>query len=234
MNRLKLTSWQRRRLERQRAEAGSARLYCRTVALLAFSEGRSVSEIAAVLHVARQSVYNWVEAYTRTPQPEALTDSDREGRPRRLGDDAEALLHALLARSPQELDYPNASWTVPLLQDALFLGTGHWFSPRTVRRALERLDYVWKRPRYVLAPDPEREKKTAYPPANPGVAAAECGPSRRRDRLAALPAVAGGVVATRAGGQGPVERPQCPAGHFRSDESAHRHAGAGTAAQRSQ
>lgn len=29
----------------------------------------------------------------------------------------------------------------------------------TIRRGLDQLGYVWKRPRYVLAPDPEREKK---------------------------------------------------------------------------
>jgi hypothetical protein len=33
-------------------------------------------------------------------------------------------------------------------------------STRTVRRRLKDLGYVWKRFRYVLAPDPEAEKKT--------------------------------------------------------------------------
>jgi short-subunit dehydrogenase len=30
----------------------------------------------------------------------------------------------------------------------------------TIRRSLHRLEYVWKRPRYVLAPDPQCEKKS--------------------------------------------------------------------------
>jgi transposase len=176
MNRLKLTSRQRRRLERQLEQTRDARLYRRTLALLAFAQGRSVADIAVLLHVTRQSVYNWVELYTRTAQPEVLADDDRQGRPRRLGDDEEALLRALLAASPQELGYPDASWTVPLLQETLYLGTGLWFANRTIRRALQRLDHVWKRPRYVLAPDPEREKKTAYPPANSGLATPQCCP----------------------------------------------------------
>jgi transposase len=38
--------------------------------------------------------------------------------------------------------------------------TGQTYSRSTLWRALRSLDDIWKRPRYVLAPDPEREKKT--------------------------------------------------------------------------
>jgi transposase len=179
MNRLKLTFWQRRRLQRQLEQTHDARLYRRTLALLAFDQGHSVANIADLLHVTRQSVYNWIDAYTRTRQPELLADDPRQGRPRRLGDDEEALLRALLETSPQELDYPDASWTVPLLQDALYAGVGRWFAEGTIRRALQRLDYVWKQPRYILAPDPERQKKTAHPPANPGLVVPQCCPGPR-------------------------------------------------------
>lgn len=36
---------------------------------------------------------------------------------------------------------------------------GHKVFQRHDMHALHGLDYVWKRPRYVLAPDPDREKK---------------------------------------------------------------------------
>lgn len=220
MNPLKLTFWQRRRLEQQLAQTRDARLYRCTVALLAFAQGRSVSEIADLLHVTRQSIYNWVEVYTSAGQPELLADDHRDGRPRRLGEDEEALLRALLDTCPQELDYPDAVWTTPLLQEALYLGTGRWFANRTIRRALQRLDYVWKRPRYVLAPDPEREKKTPYPPANSSLAGSQCRPGRRRNGCTALSAVAGRVVPSRAGRQGLAERRQRTAGDLRGDELA--------------
>jgi transposase len=76
-----------------------------------------------------------------------------------LDEDQEHLLEALLALSPQDLGHPRVSWTVPLLQEALEALTDQRVSDDTLRRALRRLDYVWKRPRYDLDPDPEREKK---------------------------------------------------------------------------
>ena len=78
-----------------------------------------------------------------------------------------------MGHAPDQLGYPAVNWTVPLLREALQDGTGHWVSDDTVRRALDRLGYTWKRPRYVLDPDPELENKTAHPGANPGLAASQ-------------------------------------------------------------
>jgi hypothetical protein len=44
--------------------------------------------------------------------------------------------------------------------------------------AYRRVAYVWKRPRYMLVPDPRREKETVGPAANHGLAAAERRPCR--------------------------------------------------------
>jgi transposase len=159
MSRLHLTSWQRRRLRRQLAQTREARLYRRTLAVLEFDRGRPAAEIAGMLGVARQSIYHWVEAYTQARQPAALDDDERSGRPRLLDADDEDLLEALLSVSPQDLGYPDTTWTVPRLQEALQASTGHRPSDPTLRRVLRRLGYLWKRPRYVLDPDPEREKK---------------------------------------------------------------------------
>jgi len=161
MSRLNLTHLQRRHLRRQLQHARDLRLYRRTLAVLAFDEGRSAAAIAQMLGVTRQSVYNWVVTYTRSGAPHALADEPREGRPLRWTTQEEAILRALLACSPQELGYVQVSWTVPLLQQALQRRTGNSFADSTIRRALGRLDYVWKRPRYRLEPDLQREKKTA-------------------------------------------------------------------------
>lgn len=181
MSQLQLTSWQRRQLRRQLAETRDARLYRRTLAVLEYDRGRPAAGIAHMLGVARQSVHNWVEAYRQARQPSALDDEERSGRPRLLDEDDDELLEALLAISPQDLGYPDTHWTVPRLQEALEASTGRRPSDDTLRRALRRLRYLWKRPRYALEPDPEREKKMPDPAADSRPAPAQRHPGARRD-----------------------------------------------------
>jgi transposase len=57
-----------------------------------------------------------------------------------------------------------------LLRDILATRIGMHVSDATLRRALHRLDHAWKRPRYVLQPDPEREKKTQDSPTDRAIA----------------------------------------------------------------
>src|SRR4051794_24280388 len=220
MSQLKLTSWQRRRLRRQLHETRDSRLYRRTLAVLEFDHDRSAADIAGMLGVTRQSVYNWIEAYTQDRDPASLEDEAGRGRHPLLDEDQEHLLEALLAISPQDLGYPHGSWTVPLLREAVESATDQRVSEDTLRRALDRLDYVWKRPRYDLDLDPEREKKTPHSPANPGPAAAQRRLGPGRDRSAAVSAVARRLVEARRGRQGLAERPQRPACDLRGDEPA--------------
>jgi transposase len=220
MSQLQLTSWQRHRLRRQLARTEDVRLYRRTLAVLEFDHGRPAADIARLLGVTRQSVYNWVEAYTRACDATVLQDHRGGAYRRLLDEDAEHCLEALLARTPQDLDYPHTSWTVPLLREALEIATGQPVGDATLRRTLRRLDYVWKRPRYAFAPDPEREKKTADPPPNPCPAAPQCRVGPRRDGPAAVPAPAGRLVETRPRRPGPLEWPQRPSGDLRGHEPA--------------
>jgi transposase len=207
MSRLNLTSWQRRRLRRQLAATRDARLFRRTLAVLEFDHGRSAADIARMLGVTRQSIYDWIEAYTEDHDPTSLEDEAGRGRHRLLNEDQEHLLEALLDVSPQDLGYPHVNWTVPLLHEALEFATEEQVSDDTLRRALHRLDFVWKRPRYDLDPDPEREKKTPHSQANPGAAAAQRRVGPGRDRPAAVPAVARRLVETRRNRPGLAEWP---------------------------
>jgi transposase len=174
MSELNLTRWQRLRLRRQLKQTRDARVYRRTLALLDYDRGESVSHIARRLGVTRQSVYNWVAGYAQAPDPERLGDASRSGRPSLWTDDLRAVLfQALVEQTPDQLGYFAVNWTVPLFQDALAEHTGQRPSDDTIRRELDRLGYVWKRSRYVLDPDSEREKKTLDSPENPQPAAAQ-------------------------------------------------------------
>jgi transposase len=176
MTSLNLTRWQRLRLQRQLKDTQDARIYRRTLAILEYSRGQPIAQIAALLRVTRQSVYNWIEAYTQAFVPDALRDEDRSGRPSLWAEDLRALLQSLLEQTPDQRGYFAVNWTVPLLQEEIEHCTRQRLSDDTLRRELDRLGWVWKRSRYVLDPDPEREKKTvdsAVGPKNPRVVAAE-------------------------------------------------------------
>jgi len=62
-----------------------------------------------------------------------------------------------LEQPPDALGYPSVVWTVPLLREHLATHMEGRVSDTTLREQLHRLGYVWKRPRYVLQPDPDRE-----------------------------------------------------------------------------
>jgi transposase len=179
MTSVQLTSAQRRQLQEQLREAEDARYHRRLLALLALDEGDAVAEVAERLGVTRQSIYNWARLYEAEGSAAALQDHYGGGRPSVWTDERQALLVAALRQRPDQLGYPGPNWTVPLLQAYVERVGGLQVSEDTLRRQLQRLDYVWKRFRHRLPPDPEREKKTRPPPTRPEPAAAECGTGRR-------------------------------------------------------
>lgn len=157
---MKLGAGKRRRIQEQLRHTRDARQFRRMLAVLECDQGEPVSSVAESLGVSRQSVYNWIECAHRKDSAEDLRDAPRTGRPAKAGDAFDVLLGVLLTLPPQRFGYHAHCWTVPLLQDQLKKNMGEEYSASTVRRGLQRLNYVWKRPRYVLVPDPEQEKKT--------------------------------------------------------------------------
>src|SRR5437868_10575517 len=74
MSQLTLTSWQRRRLRRQLKDTTDVCLYRRTLAVLEVDHGRSVADIARMLGMTRQSVYNWLRAYRQARSEEHTSE----------------------------------------------------------------------------------------------------------------------------------------------------------------
>jgi transposase len=131
-----------------------------------------------MLGVSRKSIYNWIDAYLQAGDPSALADAPRSGRPHLWTEERQAVLRGLMATAPDTLGYFTSDWTAPLLGEQLGHLTGRRPCDDTIRDQLGRMGYVWKRPRYVLEPDPEAEKKTPNPPGDPVSAAPERAPGR--------------------------------------------------------
>ena len=165
MNEAKLKAGKRRRIRDRLRQTRDARQYRRLLAVLECDRGEPVGDVADLLGVSRQSIYNWIARVHQQDDVDALCDAPRSGRPTKAREAFDTLLRALLMLPPERFGYHANCWRIPLLQDQLHKNLGEAYSASTVRRGLQRLDYVWKRPRYVLMPDPEREKKT---PNSPG------------------------------------------------------------------
>jgi transposase len=218
-----LTAAQCRALERELARARDAALFRRILALLEVDAGCPVGEAAQRLRVDRRSVQRWIARYRSQPNVETLRHQPGQGRPRRWDQALEARLEVALSQRPTDLGYVGTGWTVPLLQQWLAGDRpGPPLSVATLRRRLRERDYVWKRFRYVLSLDPQREKKTPDPPPDPGLGAARraLGPGRNRPAAAAAPA--GGLGAPGPTGAGAPQRPKRPAHRVRQPAPADR------------
>jgi transposase len=163
MGKGKLKVGERRRLRASLHETREARVYRRVLAVLEYDRGMPVSEVAKSLGVSRQSVHNWIARGREGSDAAEFCDAPHTGRPARAGAMFDTVLRTPLMLSPETFGYHATYWTVPLLQDQLRENLGEVYSDDTIRRGLHRLGYAWKRPRYVLTPDPEREKKTPNP-----------------------------------------------------------------------
>lgn len=164
MGTAKLRGSKRRQLRAMLRKTGDARLYRRLLAVLECDRGAPIGRVAEMLGVSRQSVHNWIVRFREHGDGAELRDAPHSGRPARADDAFDLVLRTLLTLPPERFGYHATHWTVRLLRDQVRQNTGEDYSDDTIRRGLHRLGYVWKRPRYVLMPDPEREKKTPNSP----------------------------------------------------------------------
>ena len=150
---LEVSAAARTELERARRGARGVRQWRRYQAVLLLADGRRPAAVAEVLGVAPASVYNWAAAWRRAGLA-GLAEGLHLGMARRFDQAAERWLDGLLASDPHERGHAAGGWTVPLL-----LGearrAGYAVGARTLRRAIHRLGWRWKRPTHVPGrPDP--------------------------------------------------------------------------------
>jgi transposase len=145
---ISLTEQEATDLAHATSRARQVRQWRRYRAIQWLAEDQSPQQVAAVLGCSLASVYNWAAAW----QHQGVTgvrEPKHAGRTRTLDAAALRLLEHWLAADPQTLGEQTTSWTVPLLHTRLTQG-GYPISQRTLRRALHRLGWGWKRPKYVL------------------------------------------------------------------------------------
>ena len=161
---------ERRRLLQVLGQTHDATQSRRAQALLWLHEGQSVSAVADLLLVSRQTVYNWVESFRDRSDwdvADRLLDAPRSGRPATALGIIDPLIDAIIDDDPRDYGYRATVWTAPLLQRYLEEVHAIETSRKSVSRAIARLDIRWKRPRHRLGlrPDTWRQAKGGSKPA---------------------------------------------------------------------
>jgi putative transposase len=153
-----LTPSERAELEAAAAAEPRVRRWKRYQAILLRAEGQTVTAVATALRCSVASVYAWTAAWRRAGVA-GQQEGPHGGGQAKLGTAGESVLTGLLGADPQTHGHQTTGWTVPLLRTEL-AAAGYAVGERTIRRALHRLGYCWKRPRYVLGrPDPAYAEK---------------------------------------------------------------------------
>lgn len=154
----KLTENERKDLQEALAKTRRVREWRRYRAVLLWSAGQPIPAIAQTLQVSMASVYNYGARY-RSKGLMGLHEGVHPGLTHRLDAAGMAWLDALLAQDPQAHGYTLTGWTVPALQTEA-ARVGYRVSASTLRRAIRRLGWRWKRPKFVLGrPDPAYAEK---------------------------------------------------------------------------
>ena len=114
----------------------------------------TVPDLCAIFEMTDDTLYKWFDRFDEQG-PAGLFDLSRSGRPPELDEEAEREIERVLEGSPMDEGYDFTTWTVPLLNEHLKRRLGLELSDETVRRALRRLAFVWRRPRWAIeAEDP--------------------------------------------------------------------------------
>ena len=128
--------------------------------VLAYFEGEQYREIARRLDCSQPTIARWVKRF-RADGVAGLQSRPRE---RRSAGRRQKLLAVFLPetvhQSPRTVGLARDRWTLELLQDQCYRQTGERPSLESIRRALKRFGYSWKRAkRTVTSPDPEYQRK---------------------------------------------------------------------------
>jgi transposase len=113
------------------------------------TKGFKVPDLTSIFEMTDVTIYKWFDRFDEEG-PDGLYDRERSGRPPKLDEEAEEELERVLAHSPLQEGYAFTRWTLPRLREHLRRRLGVDVSDETVRRALDRLTFVWARPRWEI------------------------------------------------------------------------------------
>ena len=127
---------------------GDLRLVRRIGALLLLAKGMSVPDIAEVLGVVAQTIYNWLYSFI-AERFDSLRYRLAPGRPPKLTKTQKKRLCALLEAGPEEAGYPTGCWNSALIQDLILREFQVLYDVFYVSQLLHTLGFSYQKARFV-------------------------------------------------------------------------------------
>ena len=88
----------------------------RLLAAIAYKNGVTQTELAEWYGVERRTIYSWLTRLDASSLEQAVYDSHRSGRPRKLSDEQQEVLERTVREPPADVGYEELAWTPALLQ----------------------------------------------------------------------------------------------------------------------
>jgi len=130
--------------------------------VLLSSEGKSPQEIGKLLQRNPHTVRDWLKRY-KNEGIEGFKRLTSPGRPADKRNSGNAVILEIIDKNPSEYGFHANSWTARLIVEYLKAERGMTISVDTVKRALKKMGYSFKRPTKAVPADTltEEEKRTA-------------------------------------------------------------------------
>lgn len=121
----------------------------RVLALMAYRNGVSQTELANWLGVERKTVYNWLRRFEEQPGDPvtAARDADKSGRPAKLDESSRSELLEQLRSTPSKIGYGRESWTPELVRRHVKTSYDIEYSLGSCRRLLRDAGLVYRKPK---------------------------------------------------------------------------------------
>ncbi len=151
-----LSDEQRKAVMKLLRSTDDVRTFRRAQVVLLLGNGFSYRDVHAVAFASFDFIADVVQRF-RSGSVEALVDRPKEPEePAWLED----VLGWLVEKTPEDFGYFRSRWSCETLAEVLAWKKDVHVSAETVRRALHRVDFVWRRPRPVLGrKDPDYDRK---------------------------------------------------------------------------
>ena len=153
---------------RQAYAQGRLRMIKRIHAILYILDGKSVTEVAEILSLSKQCIYNYIKAFL-LKRLDSLQYKRPPGRPRKLTKTQRKELRKLIDEGPEAAGYDCGCWTTGLIQDLILTRFGVEYCPHYVAELLKNMGYSYQKARFVsqhienVAPEQEKWMNETWP-----------------------------------------------------------------------